>query len=91
VVEAEQAINDPARIDDIMKVGAATIKGMDAGLLRAYLGRYRTIFRPVATAQAIENVNSLLYSNKLIPHTVPYDQLVATDFMPKDFALPPTH
>jgi len=45
----------------------------------------------VATAQAIENVNSLLYANKLIPHTVPYDQLVATDFMPKEFAEPKTH
>ena len=91
VVEAEQAINDPARTEEIMKVGAKTIKGMDPALLRAYLERYRTIFRPVATAQAIENVNSLLYGNKLIPHTVPYDQLVATDFMPKDFAEPKTH
>ncbi len=91
VVEAEQAINDPARIDEIMKVGAATIKGMDPVLLRAYLDRYRAIFRPVATVQAVENVNSLLYSNKLIAHTAPYDQLVATDFMPKEFALPKTH
>src|SRR5215831_7369327 len=33
VVEAEQAINDPARIDDIMKVGTATIKGMEPDLL----------------------------------------------------------
>jgi len=91
VVEAEQAINDPARVDEIMRVGAATIKGMDPVLLRAYLDRYRAIFRPVATVQAVENVNSLLYSNKLIPRTVPYDQLVATDFMPKEFALPKTH
>jgi NitT/TauT family transport system substrate-binding protein len=91
VVEAEQAINDPARTDEIMKIGAKTIKGMDPALLRAYLEHYRTIFRPVATRQAIENVNALLYANKLIPHTVPYDQLVATDFMPKDFAEPKTH
>jgi NitT/TauT family transport system substrate-binding protein len=91
VIEAEQAINDPARADEILKVGAATIKGMDPALLRAYLERYRTIFRPVATVQAIENVNALLYANKLIPHTVSYDQLVATDFMPKEFSLPKTH
>jgi NitT/TauT family transport system substrate-binding protein len=91
VVEAEQAINDPARTEEIMKIGLKTIKGMDPALLRAYLERYRTIFRPVATPQAIENVNSLLYANKLIPHTVPYDQLVATDFMPKEFAEPKTH
>ena len=91
VIEAEQAINDPARTEEIMKIGAKTIKGMDPVLLRAYLERYRTIFRPVATRQAIENVNSLLYANKLIPHTVSYDQLVATDFMPKDFAEPGTH
>jgi NitT/TauT family transport system substrate-binding protein len=91
VVEAEQAINDPARIDEIMQVGAAYIKGMEPALMRAYLERYRTIFRPVATEKAIENVNTLLRAGNLIPQTVPYDRIVATEFMPRDFALPKTH
>jgi len=91
VVEAEQAINDPARSDEILQVGAATIKGMEPALLRAYLERYRTIFRPVATEKAIENVNTLLRAGNLIPQTVPYDRIVAIDFMPHDFSLPKTH
>jgi NitT/TauT family transport system substrate-binding protein len=91
VVEAEQAINDPARTEEILQVGAATLKGMEPALLRAYLERYRTIFRPVATERAIENVNTLLRAGNLIPQTVPYDRIVATDFMPRDFSLPNTH
>jgi ABC-type nitrate/sulfonate/bicarbonate transport system substrate-binding protein len=91
VVEAEQAINDPGRIDEIMQVGTATIKGMEPALLRAYLERYRTIFRPVATAKAIENVNAMLRAGNLIPQTVPYEQIVATELMPRDFSLPKTH
>lgn len=91
VVEAEQAINDPARIDDIMKVGATYIKGMEPELLRGYLERYRSIFRPVATEKAIENVNTLLRAGNLIPQTVPYDRIVATEFMPREFSLPKTH
>jgi ABC-type nitrate/sulfonate/bicarbonate transport system substrate-binding protein len=91
VVEAEQAINDPSRTDEIMQVGAATIKGMEPALLRAYLERYRAIFRPVANAQAIANVNAMLRAGNLIPQTVPYDQIVATEFMPRDFSLPTTH
>jgi NitT/TauT family transport system substrate-binding protein len=91
VVEAEQAINDPARIDEIMAVGTATLKGMEPALLRAYLEKYRSIFRPVATEKAIENVNTLLRSGNLIPQTVPYERIVATEFMPRDFALSKTH
>jgi NitT/TauT family transport system substrate-binding protein len=91
VVEAEQAINDPARIDDIMKVGTATIKGMEPDLLRGYLEQYRSIFRPVATEKGIENVNMLLKSGNLIPQTMPYDRIVATEFMPREFSLPKTH
>jgi NitT/TauT family transport system substrate-binding protein len=91
VVEAEQAINDPARIDDVMKVGTTYIKGMEPELLRGYLERYRAIFRPVATEKAIENVNTLLRAGNLIPQTVPYDRIVATEFMPREFSLPKTH
>ena len=60
-------------------------------LLRTYLERYRTIFRPVATEKAIENVNTLLRSGNLIPQTVPYERIVATEFMPREFTLPKTH
>jgi len=90
VVEAEQAINDASRTDEVLAAGAAYLKGMDAGLLRAYLTRYRAIFRPVATVKAIENVNTLLLRGNLIPQTVPYDRLVATEFMPREF-VPKTH
>src|SRR5262249_60607934 len=90
-VEAEQAINDPARIEDIMKVGAAYIKGMEPALLREYIEHYRSIFRPVATEKAMENVNTLLRNSNLIAQTVPYDRIIATDYMPKDFSQPAAH
>jgi NitT/TauT family transport system substrate-binding protein len=91
VVEAQQAINDPARIEDIMQVGAAYLKGMEPTLLREYIERYRTIFRPVATEQAMTNVNTLLRAGNLIAQTVPYDRIVATDYMPRDFPQPAAH
>jgi NitT/TauT family transport system substrate-binding protein len=91
VVEAEQAINDPARIDDIMKVGTTYLKGIEPDLLRGYLEHYRSIFRPVATEKGMENVNTLLRAGNLIPQTVPYDRIVATEFMPREFSLSKTH
>ncbi len=89
-VEAEQIINDPARMDDLLKVGAAAMRGLEPDLLRAYFTKYRTIFRPVATPKAMENVNALLLAGKLITQAVPYDRIVAQEFMPKDFS-PATH
>ena len=91
VIEAEQAINDPARTDEIMQVAGAYMKGLDPALFRAYLERYRAIFRPVATEKAMENVNTLLRAGNLIAQTVPYGQIVATDFMPRDFPQPAAH
>ena len=44
-----------------------------------------------STEKAMENVNTLLRSGNLIPQTVPYDRIVATEFMPREFALPKTH
>ena len=64
---------------------------MEPDLLRGYLEHYRSIFRPVATEKGMENVNMLLKSGNLIPQTVPYDRIVATEFMPREFALPKTH
>jgi NitT/TauT family transport system substrate-binding protein len=88
VVEAEQIINDPSRIDELMQVGVDYMKGLDPALLRAYLEKYRSIFRPVATPQAMENVNKLLLAGNLIAQAVPYDRVVATELMPRDFSLP---
>jgi NitT/TauT family transport system substrate-binding protein len=88
VVEAEQAINDPARIEEIMQVGTAYMKGLEPALLLAYLDKYRAIFRPVATPEAMGNVNKLLLAGNLIAQAVPYDRIVASELMPRDFALP---
>src|SRR5262249_46284538 len=88
VVEAEQAINDPSRIDEIMEVGAVYLKGLEPALLRAYLDKYRAIFRPVATPSAMANVNKLLLAGNLIAQVVPFERIVATDFMPISFSLP---
>jgi NitT/TauT family transport system substrate-binding protein len=88
VVEAEQIISDPSRMDDVMRVAVATMRGIDPALLRAYIDKFRPIFTPVATRKGIENVNQLLLAGNLIAQAVPYDQIVAQDFMPKEFPSP---
>src|SRR5262249_55666105 len=90
-VEAEQIINDPARIDDVMQVGAAYMRGLEPALLRAYLEKYRSIFRPVASRQGLDNVNQMLLAGNLIAQAVPYDAIVAQDVMPREFSVPKSH
>lgn len=84
VVEAEEAINDPARLDAVTGVAVKNM-GMDAALLRLFLQNYHAIFAPVATRKAIENVNAFLLAQKSIPAPVPFATLVASDFMPREF------
>jgi hypothetical protein len=36
----------------------------------------------------MENVNQLLLAGNLIARAVPYDRIVATELMPREFALP---
>jgi len=86
VVEAETIIADPARIDDVMKAVAVNMRGLDQGLLKEYVEHYREIWRPVATRVGIENVNTVLMGAKQITEPVPYDTLVARDYMPTEFA-----
>jgi NitT/TauT family transport system substrate-binding protein len=88
VVEAEQVINDPSRTDELIEVGAHYLRGLEPALLRAYLDSYRSIFRPVATPQAIANVNALLLAGRLIAEAVPYERIVATELMPREFVFP---
>ena len=59
-------------------------KGMEPALLRAYLEKYRANYGPVATKKGIENVSTMLLAGKTIPNAVPYEQIVATDFMPRE-------
>ena len=85
IVEAEKLINDPAHLDDVAKVAAKNMRGIDPSLLRFYVEKYRSIFRPVATKKAIENVNQVMVGAKQIPQAVPYERLVALDLMPREF------
>ena len=85
VVDAEAMIADPARIDDVMKAVAVNMRGLDQGLLKQYVEKYREIWRPVATRKGIENVNTVLLGAKQISEPVPYDKLVARDYMPTEF------
>jgi NitT/TauT family transport system substrate-binding protein len=86
LVEAEQIINDPKRIDDVLATGAAFLRGTDPGLFRAYIEKYRRNFTPVASQKGIENVNKLLLAGNLIAQAVPYDKIVAQELMPKEFS-----
>jgi NitT/TauT family transport system substrate-binding protein len=88
IVDAELAINDASRIDEMVQVGAVYMKGLDPQLVRGYLDKYRAIFQPIATAKGIEHVNELLLTGNLIEQPVPYERIVATDFMPSEFSLP---
>jgi NitT/TauT family transport system substrate-binding protein len=85
IVEAEQTINDPAQLDAVTKVAAQNMSGIDPANLKAYIGKYRHIFAPIATKKAIENVNQFLIVQKSITKAVPFEKLVASDFMPKHF------
>ena len=89
LVEADHIINDPKRIDDVIAAGAVFMRGMDPELLRAYTSKYRKNFTPIASRKGLENVNSLLLAGKLIAQPVPYEKLVAEEFMPKDFSPAP--
>jgi len=89
IVEAEQVINDPKRLDDVMKVAAAYLRGLDPALFRTYIEKYRSIFQPVASQKGMENVNNLLLAGKLIAQAVPYDKVVAAEYMPREFV--PSH
>jgi NitT/TauT family transport system substrate-binding protein len=87
VVEAEQVINDPARIDDVAKIAANRMPGIAANLLKQYIETYRGIFSPVATPEAIANVNRYLQFQKQLTTPVPYEQVVATSVMPTSFTV----
>ena len=86
IVEAVQAVNDPARMNDMLDVAAVYMKGTDPAIMQAYLEKYRANYGPVATEKAIENVSTMLLAGKTIPKAVPYEQIVATDFMPHEDA-----
>jgi NitT/TauT family transport system substrate-binding protein len=90
IVEACQIINDPARMNDLMDVAASYMKGSDPDVVRTYLEKYRSNYGAVATRQEVDNVSAMLIAGKSIEKAVPYDQLVATDFMPPE-ANAPTH
>jgi len=84
IVEAEQRIQDPNQLDEIVKVAQAYMRGIDADLLRAYLQSYRGNFSPVATPAAIRNISQMLLAGKLIAQPVSWSQVVAQDLMPRE-------
>jgi sulfonate transport system substrate-binding protein len=91
IVEAEQRIQDPNQLDEMVKVAQAYMRGIDADLLRSYLGTYRGNFAPVATPRAISNISDMLLAGKLIAQPVSWSQVVAQDFMPRELPQPSDH
>lgn len=85
IVEAETMISDPARTDEVTKVAVDNMRGVDPALLKAFIVKYRKVFRPVATPKQIENVETYLHEAELLKESVPYDKVVATDIMPHGF------
>ncbi|MFM0505889.1 ABC transporter substrate-binding protein [Paraburkholderia caffeinilytica] len=88
IVEAEEIINDPAQIERVLQVAKNNMSGIDAAALRQFIEQYRGIFTPVANEKAIANVNEFVKAEHLITSAIPYDQVVATAFMPKTFNAP---
>jgi len=88
VVDAETMINDPGQTDKIVQVAVDNMKGFDPALLRAFIVKYRGIFRPVATQKQIENVETYLQGAGILSTAIPYDKVIAAGFMPQDFAAP---
>jgi len=91
VADAEAAINDPAQTDKILKVAEDNMHGSDPALLRAYIEKYRSNFHPTATPAQIEHVETFLQDSKLIPGPIPFDKVVATEFMPREFGAATGH
>jgi ABC-type nitrate/sulfonate/bicarbonate transport system substrate-binding protein len=87
IVEAEQMINDPKQIDQVVKLAADNMRGINPALIRTYLEQYRQIFEPMASKQAIANVNAYMVGAKKIPAALAYDDVVATRFMPTNFTV----
>jgi NitT/TauT family transport system substrate-binding protein len=91
IVEAQAMINDPTQTDKILKVAVDNMRGIDPELLRGYIEKYRQIYRPVGTPTQIEHVETYLQGAGLLKGPVPYDKVVATDIMPKEFNVPAGH
>jgi NitT/TauT family transport system substrate-binding protein len=88
IVDAETMINDPAHTDDIAKVAADNMQGFDPAILRGFIVKYRAIYRPNATPKQIDNVETFLQGAEMLSGPIPYDKIVAGDFMSRDFAAP---
>jgi NitT/TauT family transport system substrate-binding protein len=89
IVDAETMIDDPAHTDEVFKVAADNMRGFDPVLLRAFIEKYRGIYQPVATPQQIGNVEKFLQESELLKDPIPYEKVVATDVMPKEFPKAP--
>jgi hypothetical protein len=81
-------INDPSRMNDLMDVAANYMKGSDPDVVKAYLTKYRSNYGATATRKGVDNVSAMLVAAKTIEKAVPYEQLVATDFMPPEAGAP---
>jgi NitT/TauT family transport system substrate-binding protein len=88
IVDAETMINDPARTDDIVKVASDNMQGFDPEILRNFIVKYRAIYNPIATPKQIENVEAYLQGAEMLSAPIPYDKIVAADFMPRNFTPP---
>jgi NitT/TauT family transport system substrate-binding protein len=88
IVDAEMMINDPAHTDDIVKVASDNMPGFDPEILRNFIVKYRAIYRPIATPKQIENVETYLHGAEILSAPIPYDKIVAADFMPREFTPP---
>jgi NitT/TauT family transport system substrate-binding protein len=91
IVDAEVMINDPAQTDRVFKVAVDNMRGIPPELLRTYIEKYRQIYRPVATPTQIGHVETYLQGAGLLKDSVPYDKVVATEVMPKEFNPPAGH
>ncbi|MFM0505891.1 ABC transporter substrate-binding protein [Paraburkholderia caffeinilytica] len=83
IVEAEQVINDPARVDDVTDVAAKHMHGIPHDLLKKYVTTYRSVFEPVASPLAIANVNRFVIFQNQLSEPIPYERAVDTRYMPK--------
>ncbi len=84
IVEAEKIIADPKNLDEITAVAAKFMKGIDSATLRTYLQKYSSTYtQPLASRQAVANVNEALLGVGLIKAAVPYEAVIDTQFLPK--------
>lgn len=85
--EATDFINNPDNLDRSTEI-AVEYMNLEYDVLATFLEEYHTIFTPTVTEEGFANVNEFMLLGEEIDEEVPYEEAVATDYMPEGLPFP---